>query len=186
MAGQGSADACRPCAAGSYAPTPMLGACLPCPAGTFMAQRGWGGLRCTECPANHYQPLEGQASASACVRCPAGSGSPPGTRAESGCVARPAVVCPAGQVASGNGTGCVAAACGAGQFYGNRSSSGAAVCGPCAAGTYGGGGNETSCVPCPAGAVEGCVCAGKWFVRTWFLFMLVVLLHCVYCIKLAF
>ena len=158
---------------------------MPCPAGTFMAQAGWGGPRCTECPANHYQPLEGQASASACVRCPAGSGSPPGTRAESGCVARPAVVCPAGQVASGNGTGCVAAACGAGQFYGNRTSSGAAVCGPCAAGTYGGGGNETSCVLCPAGAFEGCLCSVVVFEDVVFICVGSFTELCV-CIKLAF
>ena len=164
LEGQTSVEACRPCAAGTHGPYPMLAQCVPCARGTFMARTGSSDISCTPCPVHHFQPLEGQSSSSACRPCPAGSFSDPGTAFLSGCGAPATLVCPVGEVLSSNGSVCVPTVCGAGRYStAGGGASEQAGCAPCAAGTFGGGGNVSSCRPCPAGAankpcVSVCVC----------------------------
>ena len=72
--GQSSAQACVPCAAGTYSAWPMSARCSECPAGSFMESTGWTGASCTACPASRPDSGSGSVSHLDCVAsCAAGT-----------------------------------------------------------------------------------------------------------------
>ena len=181
---------CLPCPVASVSPSGSAG-CKRCAAGTYASPGG-----CAGCPVGTFQPLAGAAASLAdCILCPRGSfGSteaasackpcPPGTFADmpgvTGCTAcgpgtysgagqSECTQCPAGTfLDASNSTSAVdCTLCPAGSY---SDSEGAALCLPCAPGSWSakfsttcelcppgtasdipGAQNESACLPCPSG-----------------------------------
>jgi ribosomal protein S27E len=159
-----NADACHPCAAGTYQPSSAQTSCDACQPGSMMT--GEGATACVLCSENYYQPEAGQNS---CAECPVGQASPAGAtecatcalgsfRGWLGAACEP---CPAGTHQPVAGQNCTA--CAGGTFAplnstvchwcapGSASEAGAAACVTCAAGSYAEGGQAAPCTPCPVG-----------------------------------
>jgi len=119
---------------------PDLGPCEPCQQGKFKDIPG--SAPCSDCPADTYLRFPGASSPSACMSCPPGSNSLPGSSALKDCACLPGYT-------GADGGPC--AECGGGKF---KESRGSGECTPCEHGKFS---NETtatsegSCESCPEG-----------------------------------
>jgi len=72
----------KTCDAETYSPSGSA-ARTPCPTGTYSAATSLG--TCTPCDADTYSAIRGAWSETACMACPSGKSSPPGSDAVQDC-----------------------------------------------------------------------------------------------------